>query len=68
MNFKLKIYITTLFLAMVNGLNGQVNVVLVEPTVQKFIGEVSELDRSKYFNIHAPGKTPFLNHFIKNIT
>ncbi len=65
MNFKLKIYITTLFLAMVNGLNAQVNVVLVEPTVQKFIGEVSELDRSKYFNIHAPGKTPLLESFYK---
>ena len=46
-------------------ITAQVNVVIVEPTVQKFIGEVSELDRSKYFNIHAPGKTPLLESFYK---
>lgn len=27
--------------------------VKVDPTIQRFIGEVSELDREKYFNIHA---------------
>ena len=33
MNLKLKIYVITLFLAIINGLNAQVNVVLVEPSV-----------------------------------
>jgi len=65
MNFKLKIYITTLFLAMFNGLNAQVNVVLVEPSAQKFIGHISELDRTKYFTIHAPGSSPLLESFYK---
>ena len=63
MNFKL--YIITILLVFCNGINAQINVVIVEPTVQKFIGEVSELDRSKYFNIHAPGKTPLLESFYK---
>ena len=66
MNLKLKIYVITLFLAIINGLNAQVNVVLVEPSVQKFIGHVSELDRTKYFNIHAPGNTPLLESFYKD--
>ena len=65
MTFKLKIYITTLFLAMVNGLNAQVSVVLVEPSAQKFIGHISELDRTKYFTIHAPGSSPLLESFYK---
>ena len=65
MNFKLKIYITTLFLATFNGLNAQVNVVLVEPSAQKFIGHISELDRTKYFTIHAPGSSPLLESFYK---
>jgi hypothetical protein len=65
MNFKLKIY--TVAVALISSVNlyPQVNVVLVEPSVQKFIGEVSELDRSKYFNIHAPGNTPLLESFYK---
>lgn len=65
MNFKLKIY--TVAVALISSVNlyPQVNVVLVEPSVQKFIGDVSELDRSKYFNIHAPGNTPLLESFYK---
>jgi len=66
MNLKLKICVITLFLAVINGLSSQVNVVLVEPSVQKFIGHVSELDRTKYFNIHAPGNTPLLESFYKD--
>ena len=65
MNFKLKIYTVALALILSVNLYTQVNVVLVEPSVQKFIGEVSELDRSKYFNIHAPGNTPLLESFYK---
>ena len=65
MSFKLKIYTVTLAFASSINLYGQVNVVLVEPSVQKFIGDVSELDRSKYFNIHAPGNTPLLESFYK---
>lgn len=65
MNFKLKIY--TVALALISSVNlyTQVNVVLVEPSVQKFIGDVSELNRSKYFNIHAPGNTQLLESFYK---
>ena len=63
MNFSLKIFLLVIILALNNSLYAQVNVVLVEPTVKKFIGDVSELDRSKYFNIHAPGKTPLLESF-----
>ena len=66
MNLKLKICVITLFLAVINGLSSQVNVVLVEPSVQKFIGHVSELDRTKYFNIHAPGSSPLLESFYKD--
>ena len=33
--------------------------------MQKFIGNTSELDRSKYFNIHAPGSSPLLESFYK---
>jgi hypothetical protein len=65
MNFKLKIYTVALALILSVNLYTQVNVVLVEPSVQKFIGDVSELDRSKYFNIHAPGNTPLLESFYK---
>ena len=63
MNFSLKIFLLVVIIASNNSLFAQVNVVLVEPTVKKFIGDVSELDRSKYFNIHAPGKTPLLESF-----
>ena len=63
MNFSLKIFLLVIIIASNNSLCAQVNVVLVEPTVKKFIGDVSELDRSKYFNIHAPGKTPLLESF-----
>ena len=51
MNFSLKIFLLVIILALNNSLCAQVNVVLVEPTVKKFIGDVSKLDRSKYFNI-----------------
>jgi len=50
---------------MCKGISAQINVVLVEPSVQKFIGNTSELDRSKYFNIHAPGRSPLLDSFYK---
>ena len=63
MNFSLKIFLLVIIIASNNSLCAQVNVVLVEPTVKKFIGDVSELDRSKYFNIHAPGKTRLLESF-----
>ena len=66
MSFKLKIYAITLAFASSINLYGQVNVVLVEPSVQKFIGDVSELDRTKYFNIHAPGSSPLLESFYKD--
>ena len=66
MSFKLKIYTITLAFASSINLYGQVNVVLVEPSVQKFIGDVSELDRTKYFNIHAPGSSPLLELFYKD--
>ena len=66
MNFKPKLYIITILLVFCNGINAQVNVVLVEPSVQKFIGDVSELDRTKYFNIHAPGSSPLLESFYKD--
>ena len=66
MNFKLKIYTIVLAFASSINLYGQVNVVLVEPSVQKFIGDVSELDRTKYFNIHAPGSSPLLESFYKD--
>ena len=65
MNFRLKIYNVALALISSVNLYSQVNVVLVEPSVQKFIGDISELDRSKYFNIHAPGNTPLLESFYK---
>ena len=65
MNFSLKIFLLVIILALNNSLCAQVNVVLVEPTVKKFIGDVSELDRSKYFNIHAQGKTLLLESFYK---
>ena len=65
MNFSLKIFLLVIILALNNSLCAQVNIVLVEPTVKKFIGDVSELDRSKYFNIHAQGKTPLLESFYK---
>src|SRR5210317_1802985 len=66
MNFRLKIYTITLAFASSINLYGQVNVVLVEPSVQKFIGNTSELDRTKYFNIHAPGNSPLLESFYKD--
>ena len=63
MRFSLKIFLLITILALNDSVHAQINVVLVEPTVKKFIGDVSELDRSKYFNIHAPGKTPLLESF-----
>jgi len=48
------------------GLFGQVNRVVVDPEIQKFIGDVSELDRSKYFSIHATANTPLLQSFYKD--
>ncbi|MDX9747803.1 MAG: beta-porphyranase A [Paludibacter sp.] len=37
--------------------------VTVYPEKQRFVGSVSELDRAKYFTIHANGKDPFLLDF-----
>ena len=48
------------------GLFGQVNMVVVDPEIQKFIGDVSELDRSKYFSMHATANTPLLQSFYKD--
>ena len=41
---------TILFTA---GLYGQLNRVTINPEIQKFIGDVSELDRSKFFVMHS---------------
>jgi len=62
---KFKIFTVALSLIICKGISAQVNVVLVEPSVQKFIGNTSELDRTKYFNIHAPGNSPLLESFYK---
>jgi len=48
------------------GLFGQVNRVVVAPEIQKFIGDVSELDRLKYFTIHVTANTPLLQSFYKD--
>lgn len=62
---KFKIFTVALSLIICKDISAQVNVVLVEPSVQKFIGNTSELDRTKYFNIHAPGRSPLLESFYK---
>ena len=41
----------------------QENLVTVDVSIQRFIGDVSELDRSKYFLIHTPANTPLLQNF-----
>ena len=46
-------------------LNAQVNLVTIHPEIQKFIGDVSELDRTKYFSIHSPANSPLLQSFYK---
>jgi len=45
-------------------LTAQVNVKIF-PQVQRYIGNVSDLDRSKYFNIHALPGDPFVMDFCK---
>ena len=45
MRFSLKIFLLITILALNDSVTAQINVALVEPTVHKFIGEVSELDR-----------------------
>ena len=67
MSFKLKIYTITLAFASSITLYGQVNVVLVEPSVQKYIGDVSELDRSKYLTSMHLAIRHYWNHSTKNI-
>jgi hypothetical protein len=44
----------------------QENTVTVNPEVQKFIGDVSELDRGKYFLLHANGNDPQLRKFYED--
>lgn len=41
----------------------QDNLVTVDVSIQRFIGDISELDRSKYFLIHTPANTPLLQDF-----
>jgi len=41
------------------------DLVSVYPEKQRFIGSVSELDRTKYFTIHANGVDPFLLDFCR---
>jgi hypothetical protein len=41
----------------------QENLVTVDVSIQRFIGDVTELDRSKYFLIHTPANTPLLQDF-----
>jgi len=43
-------------LVSITTVTAQENVVRVNPTVQKFIGETSQLNRTKYFVIHSSGK------------
>lgn len=54
MNNKVKFLLLVLLTHVIN-VHAQVNTVKISPKVQKFIGEVSELDRTKYFNIHSKG-------------
>ena len=47
----------------VQSIFAQGSLVTIDPTIQKFIGDVSKLDRSKYFLIHTPANTPLLQNF-----
>jgi len=47
-------------------LTAQETTVTVNPGVQRFIGDVSELDRAKYFLIHANGISPELQEFYED--
>ena len=48
---------------LVQSIVAQGSLVTIDPTIQKFIGDVSKLDRSKYFLIHTPANTPLLQNF-----
>ena len=48
---------------LVQSIFAQGSLVTIDPTIQKFIGDVSKLDRSKYFLIHTPANTPLLQNF-----
>lgn len=51
------------FFTFSTALKAQVNLVTIHPEIQKFIGDVSELDRAKYFSIHSPANSPLLQSF-----
>ena len=48
---------------LVQSIVAQGSLVTIDPTIQKFIGDVSKLDRSKYFLIH-PGKHSTVTKFL----
>lgn len=43
----------------------QVTKVFVDPEIKKFVGDVSQLDRTKYFNLHTNANTPMLQDFFE---
>ena len=43
----------------------QVTRVVVDPSMQKFVGDISQLDRTKYFNLHTNANTPMLKAFFE---
>ena len=43
----------------------QVTRVVVDPSMQKFVGDISQLDRTKYFNLHTNANTPMLQQFFE---
>ena len=62
-NNRLKFFLLVTLFTLVKASYAQVNLVEVFPTVQKFIGDVSELDRSKYFTIHTNANDSELQEF-----
>ena len=57
------VHICVCFFTFSTALKAQVNLVTIHPEIQKFIGDVSELDRAKYFSIHSPANSPLLQSF-----
>ena len=43
----------------------QVTRVVVDPSMQKFVGDISQIDRTKYFNLHTNANTPMLQEFFE---
>ena len=64
-HFYSSVYSIIISLLVFASAEAQQNTVVINPTCQKFLGEVSELDRTKFFNIHNSSDDQEMKTFLQ---